>query len=56
MEKYAIFVSGVAAGIAWYRFFILHVLRRYTHTMCDYCEFAIKKNELFPPVFPRKKK
>ena len=48
MEKYAIFLFGVAAGIAWYKHFITYTLGRFTHTMCDYCEFRIKKEELFP--------
>lgn len=44
----AVFIAGVAAGITWYKFFIVHVLERFTHTMCDYCEFQIKREELFP--------
>lgn len=48
MEAIAIFLTGVAAGITWYKFFIVYVLERFTHTMCDYCEFQIKKEELFP--------
>jgi len=56
MEICAVFLLGVAAGIAWYKHFIIYILGRYTHTMCDYCEFAIKKNELFPPMFSCKKK
>ncbi len=43
MEAIAIFLTGVAAGITWYKFFIVYVLERFTHTMCDYCEFQIKK-------------
>lgn len=44
----AIFLAGVATGIAWYKFFIVYVLGRFTHTMCDYCEFQIEKEKLFP--------
>lgn len=48
MTGIAIFIAGFAVGIAWYKFFITYVLERYTHTMCDYCEFRIRKEELFP--------
>lgn len=48
METIAIFLLGVAAGIAWYKFFITYTLGRFTYTTCDYCEFKIKKEELFP--------
>lgn len=47
-----VFLLGVAAGIAWYKFFIMYTLEKFTHTICDYCQFRIKKEELYP----RKKK
>lgn len=55
METAIVFVLGVAAGIAWYKFYILHTIERITHTACDYCQFQICKEEIKKEFFPRKK-
>lgn len=48
VEKLAVFLLGMAAGIAWYKSFIKHLLGRFVHTTCDYCQFRIEKEKLFP--------
>ena len=47
MESIAVFLLGVAAGIAWYKFFIVYVIGKNAYTACDYCEFQRKKKQLF---------
>lgn len=47
MEQLAIFFAGMAAGVFWYRTFIIRLLRE-PKTICDICEFSIEKEKLFP--------
>lgn len=44
MEK---FLMGFAVGIAAYRVFIISIIGKPPHTVCDYCKFLIRKKELF---------
>lgn len=44
----AVFIAGVAFGIAWYRMFIARILNREPQTTCDYCEYKREKEKLFP--------
>lgn len=48
MTEFAAFLLGMAAGIAWYKSFIRYILDRHVHTTCDYCQFIIEKEKLFP--------
>lgn len=48
MDYFICFILGVATGIAWYKFYIIHMIDRITNTACDYCSFMVKKRELFP--------
>lgn len=50
------FILGVAAGIAWYKFYILYTVEKITHTACDYCQFQRCKEEIKKEFFPQKKK
>ena len=43
-----LFAIGFVAGIAGYKFFIMYILGKPIHTVCDYCQFRIKKEQLFP--------
>lgn len=43
---FAVFVIGVAAGIALTRLVIMTMLDRFPVTLCDYCEWHNKKNRL----------
>lgn len=56
MKSIAIFLVGVAAGIAWYKFYIIYTIDRITNTACDYCQFQINKNALKKGFFHQKKK
>ncbi len=42
------FVLGFSAGIAFYRIFIMYLIKNPGHTLCDYCQFAREREELFP--------
>ena len=44
----ALFILGIIIGMWIYKLFIINTLGKNPHTMCDYCKFFIKKNELFP--------
>lgn len=44
----AVFIAGVAFGIAWHRKFIERILNRKAWTKCDYCEYEREKKKLFP--------
>lgn len=48
MREFAFFIVGISTGIAWYKFMIAHLIEKYPHTMCDYCQFLIEKNKMFP--------
>lgn len=48
MGKAAALILGIAIGIWLYKFFIINIIGRFPHKACDYCEFSIKKEELFP--------
>ena len=43
-----LFAIGFVAGIAGYKFFIMYILGKPIHTVCDYCQFRIRKEQLFP--------
>lgn len=47
LDKIAYFLAGIGAGIAWYRYFIIHTISKVPHTMCDYCQFEIQKKQIF---------
>lgn len=42
------FALGVSAGIAFYRIYIMHLIKNPGHTICDYCQFAREREVLFP--------
>ena len=44
----ATFLAGVAVGLFGYRFYIINILGRWPFTRCDYCEFWIQREQLFP--------
>ncbi len=43
--KAAIFITGIAAGIALYRFFMAIVLDRSSDSICAYCEWCDRKRD-----------
>lgn len=48
MREVLLFGIGFLAGIVGYKFFIMYVLGKPIHTVCDYCQFRIKRELLFP--------
>lgn len=54
VDKLAMFILGVGAGIAWYRGYIIHILGKHPHTICHYCEFRRLKEIDYPPKCPPK--
>jgi len=42
------FILGISAGIALYRLYIMYLIKNPGHTLCDYCQFAREREELFP--------
>ena len=55
MDRVVCFILGIAAGIGWYKFYILYTIDRITNTACDYCSFAVKRREMREMFFGRKK-
>lgn len=56
MEKIvAIFLLGVAAGVFGYRFYILYTVNKIPFTHCDYCQFWIERERLFPSKISKRK-
>lgn len=47
MDRLCYILGGVAAGIAWYRSLIRSIIGKNPCTMCDYCEFEIKKKQIW---------
>ena len=41
------FLLGIAAGIAWYKFYIINLIHKVPYTICDYCRFQIEKNKMW---------
>lgn len=54
MDRTVCFILGIAAGIGWYKFYILYTIDRITNTACDYCSFAVKRREMREMFFGRK--
>lgn len=48
MEMIAAFILGIAAGLWWYRFYVINITNRFPFKRCDYCEFRMIEKELFP--------
>ena len=48
MWKIILFAAGFSAGIAFYRLYIMHLIKNPGHTICDCCEFAREREMLFP--------
>jgi len=47
VDRVVCFILGISVGIAWYKFYIIHIIDRITNTACDYCSFAVKRKEIF---------
>jgi len=42
-EKVAVFIAGVAVGLAIFRVYVELMIGRFASTRCDYCEFKRKR-------------
>ena len=49
MRDIITFLLGSAAGIAWYKFYIINLIHKIPYTICDYCKFQREKNEMWRP-------
>lgn len=43
MRDIIAFLLGSAAGIAWYKFYIINLIHKVPYTICDYCRFQREK-------------
>ena len=50
------FLIGTAAGTAWYKFYIINLIHKNPCTICDYCEFAIEREKMWPSRLGMEKK
>lgn len=48
VREVTILILGFAMGVAWYKSLIVNLTRKHTHTMCTYCEYLVKLEEMFP--------
>lgn len=46
MENAALFLAGIAVGLGIYRFIMILILEEIDPTVCDFCQWNIKKQEL----------
>ena len=46
MENIAFFIAGVGAGLAIYRYFMIFAIEKLNPTICDFCQWKIKKQKL----------